>query len=262
MVSRERKLAALEKALKSKSVIDATNKSLLRANGGVKRTIVYADPPWKYSIERHPKGEIGMNGLANHHYPTMALTDLKQIRVQDIVSDNALMFMWSTGPQMLNSIELMKSWGFSYKTVFMVWAKTHKGKINSNRLGFYTRQCCEYVLLGSRGGGVLKYKDPTYRKATANIFRKDSKRHSSKPRFVRKLIDRMFLNVPKIELFARDTPKPKKWDYWGNEVEKTDRTSKWKRARKRQIRIYKNQTALPRGKNGKQIIPTSPDVDE
>jgi signal recognition particle subunit SRP54 len=49
--------------------------------------------------------------------------------------------------------------GIPLQTMFMTWIKTTKGKIKADRLGFYTRQSCEYVLMGSRGN-VLKYKNP------------------------------------------------------------------------------------------------------
>ena len=100
-----------------------------------------------------------MSGLANQHYSTMSLKDLKKLNVKDIAAKDCILFLWTTGPQMKNSIELMNAWGFAHKTMFMTWIKTTKGEVKANRLGFYTRQSCEYVLMGSRGT-VLKYKNP------------------------------------------------------------------------------------------------------
>ena len=99
-----------------------------------------------------------MSGLANQHYSTMFLKELKQLSVQEIAAKDCILFLWTTGSQMKNSIELMSEWGFQYKTMFMTWIKTTKGEIKSDRLGFYTRQSCEYVLMGSCGN-VLKYKN-------------------------------------------------------------------------------------------------------
>ncbi len=70
------------------------------------------------------------------------------------------------------------------------------------------------VLMGSRGN-VLKYKNPEYTSAICNVFEEDSQEHSRKPTYVRELIDKMFLNVPCIELFAREQSNGEDWDYWG-----------------------------------------------
>jgi hypothetical protein len=71
--------------------------------------------------------------------------------------------------------------------------------------------------MGCRGS-TLQLKDPAFKSAICNTFQADSKEHSRKPLYVRELIDQMFLNVPKIELFAREQSNPVDWDYWGNEV--------------------------------------------
>jgi N6-adenosine-specific RNA methylase IME4 len=115
----------------------------------------------------------------------------------------------------------MKAWGFQYKTMFMTWVKTTNGQVKANRLGFYTRQSCAYVLTGSRGN-VLQLKNPEYRNAICNTFQAHSQEHSRKPSYVRELIDRMFLNVPRIELFAREQSNHVDWDYWGDELDKFD----------------------------------------
>ena len=74
--------------------------------------------------------------------------------------------------------------------------------------------------MGSRGT-VLEYKNPEFTNAVSNMFEEDSKEHSRKPTYVRELIDQMFHNAPKIELFARES-RNLDWDYWGNEVDKFD----------------------------------------
>jgi N6-adenosine-specific RNA methylase IME4 len=220
--------------------LEQTNGSLLEDNGGIKRNIIYADPPWEYTIKSHEKGST-MSGLSNQHYSAMSLNELKQLKVQEIAANDCILFPWTTGAQMKNSLELMNAWGFEYKTMFMTWIKTTKGEIKGNRLGFYTRQSCEYVLMGSRGT-VLKYKNPKYTTPICNVFQEDSKEHSRKPTYVRELIDKMFLNVPKIELFAREQSNEVDWDYWGNEVSKfTTNTTKGstnkEAARKLQIQL-------------------------
>jgi N6-adenosine-specific RNA methylase IME4 len=188
-----------------------------------------------------------MSGLANQHYSTMPLNELKQLKVEEIAAKDCILFLWTTGPQMKNSIELMNAWGFEYKTMFMTWIKTTSGEIKANRLGFYTRQSCEYVLMGSRGN-VLKYKNPKYTTAVCNVFEEDSQEHSRKPKYVRELIDNMFCNVPKTELFSRDTQPTLDWDYWGNEVGEIHRNLEWKERREEQRQLYEERSKIKREK--------------
>src|SRR5689334_2367476 len=96
------------------SCLDDTNQSLLDQNGGIQRNIIYADPPWEYTIQHHEKGTT-LTGLSNQHYSTMSLKDLKELKVRDIAAKDCILFLWTTGCQMKNSIELMNAWGFTYK---------------------------------------------------------------------------------------------------------------------------------------------------
>jgi hypothetical protein len=57
------------------SSVKETDQNLLEQNGGIKRNIIYADPPWEYTIKHHEKGTT-MNGLATQHYSTMSLKKL------------------------------------------------------------------------------------------------------------------------------------------------------------------------------------------
>jgi N6-adenosine-specific RNA methylase IME4 len=207
------------KSLESdETLIEETNKSLLEKNGEIKRNIIYCDPPWKYSVEKTDSNNVQkeMQGMANSHYETMSLEQLEQLKVPDIAAKDCILLMWTTGPQMQASIELLNAWGFNFKTIFMNWVKTTNGKIAGPRLGFYTRQSCEYVLLATRGS-VQKYKKPL-ENVFYNVFLEDSREHSRKPDYVKKVVDSIFLNVPKIELFARESTDLN-WDYWGNEIQ-------------------------------------------
>ena len=51
----------------------------------------------------------------------------------------------------------------------------------------------------------------------ADIFTEQVRRHSQKPEHAYEMIEAMFPDAEKIELFARNTRNG--WDCWGNEVE-------------------------------------------
>lgn len=57
---------------------------------------------------------------ASFKYPTVKLKDLMTLDVKSIADENCILFMWTTGPQMANSIKLGEAWGFEYKTVAFV----------------------------------------------------------------------------------------------------------------------------------------------
>jgi site-specific DNA-methyltransferase (adenine-specific) len=208
----KRKREELEELSKKK--MEITNKSLLTVNGGIKRSIIYADPPWQYTISNISK----KNGHAENHYNTMTIEELKQLKVSEIANDDSILLLWTNGPQMKNSLKLMKAWGYKYTTLFAIWVKTDKnGNLKGKRLGYYTRQLSEVVLLGTRGK-VLKYKKEKC-PFVPNTFLEQSYEHSRKPERVREMIEEIFKNVPKIELFAR-TSNYLRWDAWGDQTQK------------------------------------------
>jgi N6-adenosine-specific RNA methylase IME4 len=220
-------------------------KSLLAANGGVKRSIILADPPWQYQMESNQ-----LSGVALNHYNTMSLQELQALDIKKIAGKNCILMMWSTGSQLKNSLELVESWGFTYKTMFMVWVKTTNGEIKNNRLGYYTRQVAEYMIFATRGH-TLRYKknanvsEDSYgtTKTFGNVFMADSTKHSEKPEYPREVIDKMFHNVPKIELFARQRQN-ENWDYWGNEIDDLDTTTPQKSEEVERIKLCREQQIL------------------
>ena len=171
---------------------------------GKKYNIIYADPPWEYS-------NTGSYGSANSHYFTMSLEDIKNLPVKDIAADNSLLFMWVTFPLLDVSFEVMKSWGFHYKTVAFNWVKMNKsGQDLFWGLGNWTRSNSEICLLGVRGNP----KRVSARVHSVVVYPVLS--HSKKPYEVQDRILQLAGDLPRIELFSRESCNG--WDSWGNEV--------------------------------------------
>lgn len=84
-----------------------------------KYNIIYADPPWSYN-------DKGCRGAAEAKYPTMTVDELKALPVMDIADNNCMLFMWATYPNLAGALEVIKSWGFQYKTVAFQWIKLNK----------------------------------------------------------------------------------------------------------------------------------------
>lgn len=106
--------------------------------------VIYADPPWRYSSKHH-----GYGG-AEDHYSTMALDDIKAIRVP--ASDDCALFLWATMPLLQQAFEVMNGWGFKYKTTAFCWVKQNRsGEGLVTGLGYWTRSNVEICLLATRG---------------------------------------------------------------------------------------------------------------
>ena len=175
-----------------------------------KYKIIYADPPWKYSSD--PKSKRGIWGLAQDHYKSMTPKELKELPIKDLADKDSICFMWATFPILPQCIEILESWGFTYKTVAFVWVKQNKAgtEIKKYGLGWYTRSNCEIVLIGRRG------KFDRQSAKVQQVVLSPIGVHSKKPDEVRERILELCGDLPRIELFARE--KVKGWDAWGNEV--------------------------------------------
>ena len=78
--------------------------------------MIYADPPWRYGTW---KGQ----GVAERHYPTMRLDDIKALPVSELADRDCVLFLWATFPMLQEALEVLRSWGFRFKTVAFVWIK-------------------------------------------------------------------------------------------------------------------------------------------
>ena len=180
---------------------------------GVYQTIL-ADPPWDYDQRLHNGKRATPTGGAADHYPTMTLGELAGLPVQRIADpQQSILFMWTTGPQLNNSIVLMMQWGFDYRTVAFVWDKRRTNP------GYYTMSQCEYVLAGVRGKIPKPRGDRNVRQF---LSEKRTAKHSEKPFEIHRRIEQMFPEQRKCELFARE--RVLGWDCWGNEVEPAKET--------------------------------------
>ena len=175
-------------------------------NTDKKYNIIYADPPWQYRSKECLAKKSILNGELNTHYPTMSLEELKTIPIDRFSEKDSLLFMWTTGPQLANSIELGESWGFEYKTVAFVWDK------QITNPGSYTMSQCEICLVGKKG----KIPSPRGARNIRQFLSERRSKHSKKPDEIRDRITAMFPEQSKIELFARQNANG--WDCWGNEV--------------------------------------------
>lgn len=154
-----------------------------------KVNVVYADPPWKY--EPYSR-ETGMDRSAGNHYPEMETDAIKALPVPDVTAKNCVLFMWATVPMLPEALDVMKAWGFEYKS-HCIWNKDRIGT------GYWFRNKHELLLVGVKG----QIPAPLPGAQAYSVIDGPVKEHSRKPIIFRTLIEGLFPGLPKIELFAR-----------------------------------------------------------
>lgn len=176
--------------------------------------IIYADPPWHYNgkmqFDKSSTSKETINLARNifissaaFKYPTLKLDELKKLHVQEIATDDSLLFMWATNPFLDQAIELGRAWGFEYRTVIFVWNKM------VHNPGKYNLSYCELCLLFKRG----RIPTPRGARNTKQLINSPRGEHSEKPLEVAKNIELMFPHHKRIELFARQ--RMPNWSVWG-----------------------------------------------
>jgi N6-adenosine-specific RNA methylase IME4 len=165
--------------------------------------LIYADPPWRYEFSKTDSRVI------ENQYPTMALEDICAMPVGDIAIDNAVLFLWATMPKLEEALRVVNAWGFSYRTA-IAWDKVRMGQ------GIYTRQQIELLLICIKGEMYSPELDFSKDFRSLVTIERSSK-HSEKPCEFYDIIEGLYPDCTKIELFARDNRE--NWDSWGNQVD-------------------------------------------
>ena len=178
-----------------------------------KYRVVYADPPWLFR-NRSRKGEA-RNALA--HYDCLDFPALAALPVPELAADDCVLLLWAVDPLLDQAFDLIRAWGFVYKTVGFTWVKTNARRDEARPdddgfftgLGYWTRANPEQCLLATRGAPRRRARD------VKRLVVEPRREHSRKPDTVRKRIERL-VEGPYVELFAREA-RPG-WDAWGSEL--------------------------------------------
>jgi N6-adenosine-specific RNA methylase IME4 len=183
------------------SVAERCAKIAFDATALGKFAIAYADPAWLYEdLSRTNSRAI------ERHYPTMSTDDICALPVGDIAHDDAMLFLWVTNALLPHGMKVVEAWGFEY-CANMMWVKESIGN------GYYVRNQHEILLIAKRGN--MPAPAPANRPPSV-IHATRPGRHSEKPVVFYEIIERMYSDLPRIELFARAV-RPG-WSSWGNEV--------------------------------------------
>lgn len=172
---------------------------------------ILADPPWAYDM----RSAEGYGKSPEAHYATMALDAIKALPVHQLAGPDCLLFLWSTWPHLPQAMEVMRAWGFTYKTGGAWVKRSRRHWLPAMGTGYVLRSATEPFLIGTIG--APRIRDRAVRNVLIDAERRE---HSRKPPEARRIIERLLPHTFACELFGRET-----WpghDVWGHEAEKFD----------------------------------------
>ncbi|MEN1681642.1 MAG: MT-A70 family methyltransferase [Planctomycetota bacterium] len=169
---------------------------------------ILADPPWQFS---NRTGKVAPEHKRLSRYDTLSLEQIKEIPVSLAAAEAGHLYLWVPNALLQYGLDVMKAWGFEYKTN-IVWHKIRKdGGPDGRGVGFYFRNTTELVLFGIRG--KLRTLAPGRRQV--NIIKSRKREHSRKPDELYEVIEACSPG-PYLELFARGR-HGEDWHVWGDQ---------------------------------------------
>lgn len=171
--------------------------------------LIYADPPWKQS--RGGKKSVRKNSSGKPlEYPTLSLDEIKSQLATAVAhtSDNSILFLWTIDKYLFEAQQIAEELGYKLHAR-MIW-----NKVTGIPSAFTVRYGHEYLLYMYRG--KLTPVATEERGKIHTVFTEQVTKHSKKPEIAYEIIERLYPNLTKIEMYARNQRDG--WDCWGNEV--------------------------------------------
>lgn len=186
----------------------------LLSNVSGKFGTILADPPWQFM---NRTGKMAPEHKRLMRYPTMKLEEIMELPVSEVAGDRSHLYLWVPNALIQEGLDVMKAWGFNYKSN-LVWYKIRKdGGPDGRGVGFYFRNVTELILFGTRGKNI---RTDDAGRTQVNIISSQKRGHSIKPDELYDIIEECSYG-PRLELFARNPRKG--WVQWGNEIEQEKR---------------------------------------
>jgi N6-adenosine-specific RNA methylase IME4 len=190
-------------------VVSLADELLRFARGRQFRTVL-ADPPWQF---QNKTGKVAPEHRRLSRYSTLTLADIKALPIERIVDTPAHLYLWVPNALLPEGLEVMKAWGFLYRSN-IVWHKIRKdGGSDGRGVGFYYRNVTELILFGVKGKNARTLPPA---RSKVNIIQTRKREHSRKPDEQYPIIESCSPG-PRLELFARGVRRG--WSVWGNQAD-------------------------------------------
>lgn len=171
---------------------------------------ILADPPWQFE---NRSGKVAPEHYRLARYSTMPLDEISRLPVAEICDATAHLYLWVPNALLPDGLQVMKEWGFTYKSN-LVWHKIRKdGGSDGRGVGFYFRNVTELILFGVKGKNARTFDRG---RRQVNLIATRKREHSRKPDEQYQLIEECSPG-PLLEMFARGARKG--WASWGHQAE-------------------------------------------
>lgn len=198
----------------------------LRPAGGF--GLIMADPPWSYEM----RSAKGYAKAPEAQYQTMPLDQIKALPVEALAAPDCLLWLWAVNPQLPQALDVLRAWGFMFKTAGTWLKRSTRGKVSFGT-GYILRSANEPFLIGTRGqprttratrSAVITH-DERFTGAWDDIWPNGTvtieasvREHSRKPDEAYLACEDLMPAARRLDLFSRQT-RPG-WTAWGNEAGK------------------------------------------
>jgi N6-adenosine-specific RNA methylase IME4 len=178
--------------------------------------VAFADPGWRFRTWS-PRGR---NKCADRHYRCEELEQIASLPVGELMAPDSVLCLCVVQTHLFAAMQVIEAWEFEYKSVAFNWIKMPK-RWSADQLplrirpkmgcGYYTRANSEQCWIARRGKGCRRID-----RAVDQVIHAPVREHSRKPDEMYARIERLFGDVPRIELFAREQ-RPG-WSAWGDQL--------------------------------------------
>ena len=189
--------------------------------------LIMADPPWSYSMY----SDKGYEKAPESHYATMPLAEIKALPVEALAAKDCLLWLWAVNPQLPQAMDVLRAWGFEFKTAGTWLKRTTHGKVAFGT-GYILRSSNEPFLIGTRGSPKTTRgtRSAVFTDAAQDLMEEGvipqvaltidaaAREHSRKPDEAYAACEELMPDAQRCELFARQ--RRAGWTVWGNEVGK------------------------------------------
>lgn len=178
--------------------------------------VIYADPPWSFGNRSSKDTE--QNPIS---HDCLDFWTLAALPVAQLAAPNCALFLWANNRLLTRALDLIRAWGFRYKTVGFCWQKLNTTLDVTpfiHQSGSWTPGYPELCLLPVCG--KPRVLDPTVQRMLVEMPHE----HGRKPDRIREQIE-SFVPGPYLELFAHSTKAG--WDCWGDQLPQFSRKTSY-----------------------------------
>jgi N6-adenosine-specific RNA methylase IME4 len=177
--------------------------------------VIYADPPWSYKTYSNRDQGTVPHRTEEAPYEAMTAEELLALPVHKVAAKDCVLHMWTISSHFDQALALGAAWGFTFKSLGMVWVKTqkHNPEVPKMGMGKWFRQECEIALLFTCG------KPKRVSAGVRQTILEPAREHSRKPDVGYDLVEALSAG-PYLEMFSRSSRAG--WDAMGDQVGKFD----------------------------------------